>query len=146
MLSGLHRRDRNGEGRIESPERLTMRGTFGTLKHLSLYEEAANTNLVGGASADDRALSCRARRLDGQVAGMGHVVRKHRRRETVSGPSRSFDRLLNVHAEVDHVHERLDGPLNLIVTAGAASDQPGLAVLDHQRALQRAPRALAWLK
>jgi hypothetical protein len=84
--------------------------------------------------------------LDGQVSGVAHVVRKHRRRETARRPPRSFDRLLNVHAEVDHVHERLDGPLNLIVTARAAGDQPGSAVLDYQRALQRATRALAWFE
>src|ERR1700726_3030251 len=95
----------------------------------------------------ERFLDCiRNTGLDGQVSGVAHVVRKYRRRETAGRPPRSFDRLLNVHAEVDHVHERLDGPLNLIVTAGAASDQPGLAVLDHQRALQRATRALAWVK
>ena len=56
--------------------------------------------------------------LDGQVSGVAHVVRKHRRHEPASTTA-ELDRLLNVHAEVDHVHQRLDGPLNLIVTAGA---------------------------
>src|SRR5215469_14189441 len=40
--------------------------------------------------------------LNRQVA-RDHRVRKRRSREAMRGPPRSFDGLLNVHAEIDHV-------------------------------------------
>ena len=80
--------------------------------------------------------------LEREVAGI-HGVRERRRRKTARGPARRLDGLLDIHAEIDDVHERLHGVDGLIVAAGRAGDEEGLTIFHHQRALQGAARALA---
>ena len=73
-------------------------------------------------------------------------MRERRRREAARRPPWRFDRLLNVHAEVDRVQQRLHCPLDLVVRARAAHHHERLAVLHHERALQRAARPLSRLE
>ncbi len=98
------------------------------------------------AFGDQRlARGLRDTRLYRHIAGI-HRVRKGRGREAARGPARGLDCLLDVHAEIDHVDQRLHGAHDLIVAAGAAQDRVRLAVFHHERALQRAARALAGLE
>src|SRR3972149_6214262 len=80
-------------------------------------------------------------RFDRQIA-RAHRVRERRGGEAARGPPRRFDRLLDVHPEIDDVDERLDRAHHLIVAAGAAENHVRLPVLHDERALQRAARAL----
>ena len=75
-----------------------------------------------------------------------HGVRKRRRREASGLPPWSFDGLLHVHAEIDHVDQSLQGDHHLVVAARTSRNHERLTVLHHERALQRAAGPLSGLK
>src|SRR5205823_6176754 len=58
-------------------------------------------------------------------------------------PSRSFDRLLNIHAEIDHIDQGLYCNHDLVIAARTSGNHERLTVLHHQCALQRATRSFS---
>src|SRR5215468_9886589 len=58
-------------------------------------------------------------------------------------PGRRVDRLLQVHAAMHVAQEELRGPLILLVAAGRAPGEIGLAVAQRERGRERGARTLA---
>src|SRR6266576_971945 len=102
-----------------------------------------------GVDLDDVAaalqfLDRRARQpaLDHQYAGPRRA-RPERDREMLRVPSRSVDRLLQIHAGMNMTHEQLGGPLILLVAAGRTPGEIRLAVTQRERGRERRARPLA---
>src|SRR6185437_8411315 len=72
-----------------------------------------------------------------------HRVRERRSWKASRTPSRRFNRLLNVHAELHYVQQCLHRPHALVITTFASGDEKRFSVFHDERALQRAARALA---
>ena len=82
------------------------------------------------------------RDFDHQHAGPRRA-RPERNREMLGVPGRRVDRFLQIHAGMDVAQEELRRPLVLLVAAGRAPGEIGLAVAQRQRRRQRRARALA---
>ena len=82
-------------------------------------------------------------RLDPRATGIGSVGIE-RAREMCALDRWRVERLLHVHAEVDHVQEELERPLVLLIAAGRAKGQPRLPVAQRQRRGEGRAWSLAW--
>src|SRR3954453_23037301 len=71
------------------------------------------------------------------------LARPERRSKVLGVPGRRVDRLLDVHAAMDMEPEELRGTLVLLVAAGRAPGEIGLAIAQRQRGRERGARALA---
>src|SRR5438876_1001629 len=97
-----------------------------------------------GAAAPPQALKARAITAEPRVirASMNGFIAR-RNALFAYRPAREVERLLQTHAEVDHVSQHLEVGLHLKVCAGRAAREPRLAVVHDDVGVERVHRPFA---
>src|SRR6266404_297320 len=77
------------------------------------------------------------------VAVDAHRLELNSIRHPLMMKARRVDRLLDIHAEVDHVHDHLQNCVDDCRAAGAPNREPDVSIFQHYRRSHRRKRALA---
>ena len=105
-------------------------------------DQAGPTSTSWPRARNSSIVASGTRGFDHQHAGARHA-RPERRREMLGMPGRRVDRLLQIHVGVHVAQEELRDPLVLLIAAGRAPGEIGLAVAQRHGRRQRRARALA---